>query len=209
MNKKILYLSLILSTSSLLYCFLSLNIQNTNKTDAISIIGIVITAFAFMLGAYFIVLAVDAYSHLKDIKNTTLEVENRLSEIISIKDKIITEHKSTINNTKATLGTLGKIIDELMTTQIDLYNMKMDDYKNNSAATRLIFTQKSRLYQYRARFAINNDNIGIEILRSRLMDIQAFGDKKDLDALSMILTSSTDTEVKYLAESAINTIRFK
>lgn len=80
---------------SLLISFLALIVSGLSKevkfifNDILSISGILLTSIALVVGVYFVILAIDAYAHVKEIRDKEEEIENRFNTLFQEKENSI------------------------------------------------------------------------------------------------------------------------
>lgn len=132
-----LIIAIIAFTISLLNYPLKIRID-----EFLSIAGVVVTAIAFLVGAYFSILAVSAYSHVRDIEMVKKNISTLEPKLLSMHDKSRGIARQLIN-----------LIDNVYSQQIN--SGKQLQLKNANRDN--IIRRINDLYRRRSRLAIEYD----------------------------------------------------
>jgi hypothetical protein len=94
------------------------NYSGIDPNQVISVMGTVVTAIAFLITGYFILLAIDAYSHVRDIDKIQRTVESKSND--TLKTCGDTERKLThmAGAARRAAGDIARMMDEYLSYRI-------------------------------------------------------------------------------------------
>jgi len=173
------------------YCNLYLNIS-----DFVSIVGLIVTAVGFFIGTYFAVLAVSAYSHVRDIdgiKKNLLAYETQINDVYS-----------------STLGLAENIIN--LTAQMYTYQINL---AYNTSYTLIADTHDHKrrindLLRRRALLAIEYKYLKEDLRKNYIRELFETGLKEDLPKIESLLSDvSENGDVKDIAKKVYDIIQAK
>ena len=145
----------------------------------ISILGLIITSTAFVLGTYFALLAVDAYSHIQNIKN----IKNEIVEISESSKLLQTEIS---NNNKFLATTTADIVDEFLSHQIYLNELPSAPETFKEEMRGYIKKRRIELQATRARILVQNKYLNTTRRENLIRELGVLGDRSDVMALEKI-----------------------
>jgi len=153
------------------------NFLKFSATKFRDIISVFVSASALLITAYFVILAIDAYSSVQEIKKAKADIQNAMNDITKQKED---------------LGILSRdyaqYLYDGLETQIALAERLSINVRND-----LVITQARMSYRY----PMLNKQTRIELLR-KLYDI---GDSQDRDNVKLLMLSpKEDAEIKKYAE---------
>jgi len=198
MHALIIILTLIISLVSLFYSFNNKDIADLDLDKLISLLGIIITAIAFALGAYFVLVAVSAYAHARDIEKTKDSVEKNSTEISKYLDEIRSQGNYIFIN-------MVNMLDDFLGHQVSCFS----DSFFSSLSTKYKRANERRLrdlMQIRGRLALKYPYFE-KIRRMNLIrELTELGDTSDLRLLEELATNEDDRELSALARVVIRKI---
>lgn len=191
----------ILIVLSLIFSLADIEISSLKfSIDSIfNFLGVIVSSFALAIGAYFALLAVSAYSHIRNIQTVEEKINLLFKEISLNKEDI----KLCINDFAATLY---QEIDEQLSLDEYLYKLLPKDTQN----TKNIEQRRAELRLKRARLCYNYPMLNSDLRKKLILELAAIGDIDDIKPLKKICDSSTENEIiKKNSQSVITILSSK
>lgn len=183
------FFAVIISFISILISIFNINSPLKMEIDRIfSIIGLTTTVIAFLIGAYFALLAVSAYSHVKNI----YIVENNMEDL---------ERK--VYKKKEDLNLLSESVADLI---YEFYSQQIDSAHKSSNKTRYE-NIKNFYYRKRSLLAIKFSCLNNNKRITAITEFSATANKDDLPILqNLINNDKEDKDAIAAAKVVINYI---
>lgn len=169
--------------------------------NMISVFGLIITSIAFIVGAYFALLAVDAYSHIQKIKNAK-------NEIVEITESSKLLNKTIASNNKLLAASTADIIDEFLSNQIYLNELPTAPGTIKEEMRGYIRKRRNDLQATRARILVQNKYLNSTRRVNLVMELSVLGNAADIEILKKITEDvQEEANIQMVAERAINSIQ--
>ena len=192
--------SFVLSIIAIIILFTK-NQFSITSSDFYSILGTVITSISFLIGTYFVIIAVSIYSQLKDVESlrNSVEIMHNTSRIFF--DKIKKENEY--------ISVMMVNMDDYLSEQINIYRETISEFpginEKNKEENR---KRLNKLIKIRARLAFRKSLLQRERRLNLLRELSNVGELSDIDNLKEIIEMEgvEDQEVKELVEMVIRKI---
>lgn len=152
--------------------------DNDSLLAGLSIMGTIVTALGFVTGLFFILLAVDAYGEIQQIKKLKEESSQKLKE----QDKMLRE--------------MADLTYDFLSIQIGMSTKSMDQNKN-----------KKRTIRQRRKFALQNKHLNEKRRINLIKEFKNDGVEEDINTLQSILDDPEESDgIKEVIEEVIRVI---
>jgi len=171
-------------------------------------IGILITAIAFLVGTYFALLAVSAYSHIKDIEATKKTVEKESTDLTTRMEKLQGHFEIVYKDGLNIAQEMSNILDNFISHQIyvDDVNLpqKQEDYE------KYLLRRRTYLLRMRSRIALEYPYLNTLRRINLIREMLAFADSSDFELLNKsYLNSNEPGEIRDLAKNILDQLKNK
>ena len=173
----------------------------------ISCLGLIITAVSFGAGCFFFVLAVRAYSHVRNIENLESSVKGKIEKfdiqmMKSTKEILENEKKGT-----DTIGDLLNLIDIFIGYQI--YSSDIDHGKKTDNFDRdKLISRRNSLLRYRGRLALRHRGLEPERRENLIREMSVFATEEDIDLIEYVSSDNEEKpEIRFLAKRILKDIK--
>lgn len=202
---------LIFSIFAFILSIIAIIISSTNNqisinfSDFFSISGTIITSIGFLIGTYFVIIAVSVYSQLRDIEKLKDSVEKMHNNSEIFFDNIQKEGNYI-------LSAMMINMDDFLSYQINIYRETVaglagsDEKKKDDNRKRV-----NKLIKIRARLAFRKSLLDRDRRLNLLRELSNVGDLSDIENLKEIIKweGEEDQEIKELVAMVIRKIQEK
>lgn len=173
-------------------------IVSFSSTNLTTLLGVIISSISIVITAFFVVLAIDAYGKIREIKNDAKDVYSMRNTAVhacrGIGKTSLTCYDCTLNTIEITLSFLNRrYLDEKDKKALELYKKWREDYKRK-----------------RARLGLSpflfEDNIRQELI----LNLASSGKREDIQNLEDLCNSRNESDVmKSTAKMIIEELKKK
>ena|GEM_PF-2688591 len=205
------FLAIVLSITSLIILLSNRSIVLSDINTTMSLIGIFITALAFTTGAYFALLAVSAYAHVKDIEKIKKTIEEQCDTI--------NNQLSEVRNKFSNMKNVHKIISKNMITTLDdflSHQIYIDKFIPTTIHTSIkdlkiyLSDRRCMLIRIRSRLALKFTYMERERRINLLRELAEVGELSDLPLLRAIIDNKyEEDEIRNMSKTVIYYIMIK
>lgn len=172
-NGIVAWLALVLAVGAIALQILGQHYVSINWDKLFAIVGVVVTAVAFMVGTYFAVLAVNAYSHVREIHRVKESVADIEPTLRILKDR-----------TTTVAGKMVGLMDEMYSRQIDLVR---NSSRSGAVDRSLLKKQINYMYRQRSRLAIDYEYLDTQRRVNLIRELWETGTVSDVERLERLL----------------------
>ena len=179
-------------------CFAMADISLNNLKFSIdhlySLIGLIISVLGLLVTSYFVILAVNAYSHVKEIEKSLKKTKDIELRVLST-DKALT----------STIETIKSLINEyIMSLRYDI-GLQFDSTKTDvKEKYRTLKLRQARLSYQFPEYLKDKEK------ESAFLLLGDFGDKSDIEPLEQYINTTKDSdELKEIAKLVISCLKTK
>jgi hypothetical protein len=166
-----------------------LDFENIESTSIISVLGLLISSFAFLVGGYLAVLAVSAYSHIRELDRAHNKINSQKLEIELIGD-----------STRQMALESAEILDHIYTHYSESFDRSTQNTEN--------IEKYNSIMRRRSLFWAKNDFLSLKRRKGRIMELAETGKYRDIKLLKSVKEySTTDDELKTIIESVIEKLK--
>jgi len=205
------FISLLILVS---FCFLLICYFNSKELPSIdriiSVIGLIVTAVSLGVAGYFILLAVSAYSHFRDIesiRSSVFDSSDKINKQLAQAEVDVALFKASITSTaKEMVDMLVEFIGHQVYCDLHLGNSTL----NSSAARRYLQSHRNNLLRQRALLALKYKFLDSQRRERLVRELGAVGKLDDLPSLKRALEDeSEDHNMKLLIKEIIKQINIR
>lgn len=165
-----------------------------------NILGIIISVFGLLVTSYFVVLAIDAYSHIKEIRNCKNLLESLIKEWQKQAEE--TNNKMDVNDKKAR-KLIGQITESINNYSDFIYNdlaeqIALEGQKNITKTDKL--KRRNSLFIRQSRLSYLFPMLENSVREKLLLQLGDIGEEEDLEAIRKI--TQDENEPKRLRDIA-------
>lgn len=166
-----------------------LDIASIDSNTIFSVLGLLISSFAFLVGGYLAVLAVSAYSHIRELDRAHNKINSQKLEIELIGD-----------STRQMALESAEILDHIYTHYSESLDRSSQDAEN--------IEKYNSIMRRRSLFWAKNDFLSLKRRKGRIMELAETGKYRDIKLLKSVKEySTTDDELKVIIENVIEKLR--
>jgi uncharacterized membrane-anchored protein YhcB (DUF1043 family) len=152
------------------------------------IIGILVSSFALVVGFYFAILAISAYSHVKKIQDQEEKVRdliNKWDANYQRSEKLIENSEKSIKNYTETMEELSKNYAETLFDEIE-EQIYIEELHNNTYSNK---DRRNVLKVRRARLSYRCPMLDIEKRKQLMIELASIGDATDIEHIKKIISN--------------------
>jgi len=197
-NNRIAIISLVALNIILLIIIFSTFSGRTDLNDFLSIIGTIITSFAFLIGCYFAVLAVSAYSHHREIEKIKSDVVIEALKIDNLKNRV----SNTINDMiELMIDFINEQIKKTYKRRPGIIGRELENYQQ---------IRRGELFRKRALAASQHPGLNHTRRENLMRELSTFGKRVDIAILKEIEADEKESEqIRKLANEIIEDLKLK
>ena len=191
--------ALLISITALVFSvsYLELNKLNFSAEALLTVSGILITALAFVLGAYFAFLAVKAFEDIRSVEKQVVKIEKLGQKAIKANKSINSILQSHLNDFVITIEYQMSLLDNL-SGSVQTTDKKLFDN---------LLKRKEELFLMRARMCYKFPYLEMTLRQKFLLELSQHGTEEDLPYLRQVLDSSNENkDFKEIVRTAIQEI---
>lgn len=200
-SKNLLTLSSLLLSAICLFLLYVSNIQgNITVANLLNMSAAITTGMAFLVGCYFALLAVTAYSHFRDIEKVKSHVTDISSNAGRTVASLNKKSEDMILTGKDHLSTMSSMIDESISIQLSIGCMG----KSNKHVKKQLQKKNISLRRMRSLLALKYDYFEKQRRINLIRELFEFATLIDLPTLKKAsLANSDNSEIKEIVDAII------
>lgn len=206
-HKALTWVAIVLSGCAILLAFYRPTISGVTFSEVVFVFGVLLSTIAFAIGAYFWVLSLSAYSHLKHIETVRADLDIMVAErkqqiSVSMVDQSRVEVEG-----KDILASMARLFDSFLSHDVyrDIYKMLDKLVVSGTPEGSLkkeIEERSNHLLRQRARLALTNRFMDCSRRENLIRELYEVGDRSDLVALAQIEESEREgSNIRKLASA--------
>ncbi len=193
-------IALLIAVLALYIVSITIGTEEISLDKVLAIVGVSISGIGFMVGTYFALLAVNAYSHVREIEHTRVEIENLTCEMRNEICKNTSLSKQLLTETVLR-------IEDFISAELNIAKY-VSVVQLNEEAKNKIEKRQNYLLRERAILALRNDCFPQARRENLIRELFVVGKNKDLELIESVLQSPKENEnIKRILKKVAERIR--
>ena len=224
-NRLLSIFAILISIAAFITVLHDHNYLKIDLNSMFSVIGIIITATAFTIGGYFAILAVSAYSYVRDIESIKTRISSCINDVEKLKTDMGDQYNSAKNRivevderinitndeqiriSKAMVATLDSYLSHQIFVDDIMYPSQLQPMK--VSLSKYLTRRRNEIMRTRSRLALEFSFMEKGRRMDLIRELVAVGEKTDILALERIIKRDEDSDIKMIAKMVLENINRK